>query len=557
VPGLRAEGKRHALERIEEGIVVISAERGVLGVLKHPSLDTPFWGGGFGEDDAVFLAMGDRLYRAATPDDAVAGKLEALDKIDSNALLLAAAGKIVVAAAPGAEGAYYESRDGGRHFASAKRPGKGAIVDLTVRSDGVIVAALERERETNQWGTKLVRAQVVSTKSAGAWTAGPLAETWYGPVLTHHGDAIVVSAPRKKPGTGNDTLGLDAKGRWIPTHFPDPWLSSMRADSEVGIDPRPERPGFPTSLDGNGRIGGVFGMGEGKCSGVDCLGRRLPLGPPPFARAFHDGVCAKENVEAHTEELAELIGISDSPGAAKKAPEQKRTHTSYGCDKGAPAERAATLLVRAGDERHTARLPSTCASGTIVGSNRAAFVYCSAEHRGRPSILHVAPTGALTEVASSIAGDLKKLAAESAFDGTTVIVADKAAWICAATGAPACAPVPHEHFLAARPLPAGRALVARVASEHELSLEILGEPGAQPLRVAVSDNVLELEVTAEGNVRLWTSPTLTRLTPPAVMARLKEAPLNAYLVRSDGQLVPDPAAEEALQSEINGARKGR
>ena len=554
VPALRAEGKRHVLHRIEEGIVVISADRGVLGVLKHPSLDTPFWGGGFGDDDAVLLAMGDTLYRAATPDDAVAGKLEALDKIDRNAIIFAAAGKIVVAAVPGVDGAYYESRDGGRHLALAKRPAKGSIVDLTVRSDGVIVAAIEKETVTNQWGGKGVRAQIFSAKRAGAWTAGPLAESFSRSVLTHHGDSIVVSALRKKPGLDHDTLGLDAKGRWIPAGYPDIWPSSVWTDSRVRIAARTERPGFPTSSDNAAGTLGMLGMAGGKCSGVDCLGRRSSLGLTPFARAFHDGVCAKENVEAHTEELSDIIAFSDSVSAAKKAPEKKRTHTRYECKKGAPAERASTLLVRAGDERHTARLPVTCASGEIVGSSRAAFVYCNAEHQGRPSILHVSPMGALTEVASNIAGDLDKLAAESTFDGTTVIVANKAAWICSAIGAPACAPVPHDHFLAARPLPAGRALVARGVSEHELQLELLGEPIAQPLRVAVSGNVLEIEVTAEGNVRLWTSPTLTRLSPPASMARSKESPPDAFLVRADGQLVPDPAAKAALLSEINAAR---
>ncbi len=58
-------------------------------------------------------------------------------------------------------------------------------------------------------------------------------------------------------------------------------------------------------------------------------------------------------------------------------------------------------------------------------------------------------------------------------------------------------------------------------------------------------------------MRLWTSPTLTRLSPVATMARSKEAPPDAFLVRVDGQLVPDPAAKEALLGEINAARQSR
>ncbi len=557
VPELRSEGKQHALQRTADGIVLISAERGVLGIVKSPAPSAPIRWAGFVDDDAVLIATGTTLHRAATPDDAVAGKLEALDKLDPAATLFASANKIVAAAVPGRDGAYYESRDGGRHFTTAKRPAKDALVDLAVRSDGVIVAAIEKEQVTNPGGKKGVRAQIVVAKRPGAWTAGPLADAFYGRVLTHHGDSIVVQSPKKEQPSEHERLGLDAKGRWILAEYPDSWLSSTWTDSRVRIDTPSERPGFSRPFkDGSGAVGGLVGGlmgGSGSlCRGASCLGHRSVLGAPPTVRAFHDGVCAREHVTSKTNTYMD-VGLHGKSSSEK-------TYTSSACDKSAPAQRASTLLLRDGDERRVARLPIGCASGEIVGSGRASFVYCGAEHQGRPSIHHVSPLGALTMVASGIARDLHLLGAESASDGTTVIFATEAAWICS-VAAPACVSVPHDHFLAARPLPSGRALVVRSTGDHELQLELFGEPGAQPLRLAVNDNVLELEITAEGNVRLWTSRRLTRLTrvdPFTSMLPAKgEPPVDAFLVRADGQLVPDQAAKEAFLREVAAARAAR
>jgi|GEM_PF-4857989 len=549
VPDLRAEGKQHVLERTADGIVLTSAKRGVLGFMKNPAPSAPIRWAGFVGNDAILIATTNTLHRAATPEDAIAGKFEALDKLDPAATLLASANQLVVAAVPDPDGAYYESRDGGRHFTTAKRPAKEALVDLTVRSDGVIVAAIEKKQVTDERGQKRVRAQIVTAKRPGAWTAGPLADAFFGSMLTHHGDSIVVESPREEQPDEYDTLGLDAKGRWTPTDSPGSWLSSRWTDSLVRIDAPSERPGFPNpSKSGSGRLIGALRHDSGPdCHGASCLGPRAMLGPPPIARAFHDGVCGRKHVAPRTS----TIQYRDAAGEYAE-----KTFTTYECNKSAPAQRTSTLLLRDGDERRVVRLPSTCATGEITGSGRASFVYCSAEHQGRPSILHVSPLGAFTEVASGIAGDLDDLGAESASDGTTVIFAKKAAWICGAPGA--CVSVPHEQFLAARPLPFGRALVARSAGEHALQLELFGEPGAQPLRIAVSDNVLELETTAEGNVRLWTSRTWAKLAPPEWMAKLKgEPPVDAFLVRADGQLIPDPAAKEALLREVAAARAAR
>lgn len=537
---LRSEGRRYALQRTADGVVVISADRGVIGFVKSPSPAAPIRWAGFVDDDAILVVAGDTIHRAATPDDAIAGKLDAIGRLDADATMFASAGKIVVAAAPGPDGAYHESRDGGRRFQRGKRPGKGSIVALAVRSDGVIVAAIGEAPRKSVQATKNVRAQIVTAKRAGAWTPGPIAETAEGSsVLTHSGDSIVVTTPVNSKRDHEDTLGLDAKGRWIPTDSPDPWLAFAWTDDDVNIDAPTERPGFPGSAKGGANLlGGLSGRGTFVCHGASCLGQRAVLGSPPSAVAFHDGVCAREHITSHTET------IPDFSPTGKVVPDL--TYTTYDCDESEPARRASTLLVRDGAERRLARLPISCARGEITGSALASFVYCTDPHRGRPALLHVSPAGAITEALSGIPGNLAIVGAESASDGTTLIFATEAAWLCTVAGAPACRSVPYDHFLAGRPIPAGRALVARSSGDRELEIEVVGEPGARPLHIDVNDNVLEIELTAEGNIRLWTSPTLTTWSSAAATAKLAGHPtLDAFLVRADGQLVADPAAKEA------------
>src|SRR5262249_2976254 len=140
------------------------------------------------------------------------------------------------------------------------------------------------------------------------------------------------------------------------------------------------------------------------------LANRSALGPAPSVRAFHDGVCAKEHMIAHTEDV-DIV-----EGAGKEV--KQETYTYHTCDPSAAARRAPTLLLRSSDEPRVVRLPLSCAAGRVVGTDRASFVYCSGKHQCRPSIQHVSASGALTEVASSIAGDLEFLGAESASDGT-------------------------------------------------------------------------------------------------------------------------------------------
>lgn len=543
---LRSEGKRHALTRTEDGIVVLAEERGVLGFLKSPTPGAPIRWAGFIDDDAVLVVVGDRLSRAASPDEAIAGKLEPIGSVDPAATRMASGGQVFVAAVPTEGGALYLSRDSGKHLSASKRPEAGPLTDLEVRSDGVVVAAIEKERFVGEYGAKGVRAQVWVQRGAGPWVKGPMGEALYGTPLSHQGDTIALDVP-KTPGdeTTYRHRGLDAGGRWIETSYASAsWLAFSWTSTRFGPSPPDARPGFPgprKKSDGlGGIVGGIMGGPGGTPScGVSCLGYRSPTGGPPAVRAFGDAECAREHVISRTEKV-KVLGKAGAP-----AHEEDFTITE--CDAAQPAHRATTLLVPDGDQKHLARLPPSCASGFIAGTERASFVVCSSKHQGRPAIHHVAPSGALTEVVSGVPSDLSALGAESTSDGTTVLFLGKGAWLCHTAGSPACALIPQAGFLAARPVPFGRALVAREgASPGELWLELLGEPSATPIHVAVPGNLLELEITPEGYVRLWTSPKLTRLGASLSLDRRAGTPaLDAWLLRSDGQLVADPSGSAA------------
>lgn len=545
---LRSEGKRHALTRTEEGVVVLSEERGVLGFLKSPTTGAPIRWAGFVDDDAVLVVAGDQLSRAASPDEAIAGKFEPLGSVDPTATQMAAGGQVFVAAVPSEGGAIYVSRDSGKHLSASKRPEAGPLADLEVRSDGAVVAAIEKERFVGEYGAKGVRGQVWVQRGAGPWVKGPMAEALYGTLLDHRGDTIVLDMP-KTPGdeTAYRHRGLDAGGRWIETDYDYiGWLTFSWTSATFRPQIPEARPGFPAPRkkkdDGlGGLVGGIVGSGLGgppDC-GVSCLGYRAPTGRPPTIRAFEDGECAREHVVSRIEKVSVA-------GNAKESAHQE-DFTIRECDDAQPARRGTTLLVPDGDQKRLVRLPPSCASGFITGTERASFVVCSGKHQGRPAIHHVTPSGALTEVVSGAPSELSNLGAESASDGTTVLFLGDGAWLCHTAGSPACALIPQAGFLAARPVPFGRALVARQGtSPGELWLELLGEPSAAPLRVMVPGNLLEIETTAEGYIRLWTSSKLTRLSAARSPDRRAGTPvLDAWLLRADGQLVADTTGNEA------------
>lgn len=535
VAKLRSEGKRHALERTADGVVVLSDDRGVIGFLKSPGPEIGW--AGFVDDDAVLVIAGGAIHRAATPDDAIEGKLEELGELDPAATIVASAGKIVVAAVPAAGGAFYVSRDGGKRFTKEKRPAPGPIAQLAVRGDGLVVAAIEKEPIT-QNGHKGLRAEVWVGRAARAWQKGPLADAPWGSPIAQHGDHLSIQSPKKKGAPGeSERLGLDAKGRWIKTDYPGNWLWFAWTDHRVVVEVPNERPGYATAPSRGGAdiLGGLMGAMRGDVRGVGCLAHRSLVAGAPRVRAFHDGVCAKEHVTKHTETIHVVDGFGGK--------EHDEQNTYPVCDPNAPPHRTSTLLVRTNDAPRLVKLPPACADGRIVGTDRAAFLRCTNGHRGRASLQFVSPSGTLVNVAAPLPADASLHGAESASDGTTLLFDERAAWVCR-PDARACVPLSAAGFLAARPVPGGRALVARKgAGDHDLVLELFGEPGAVPIRTSVPGNVLEMEITAEGHVRLWTSASRTWLPADALSLGKRLSGLEAYLVRADGQLVPETVAQ--------------
>ncbi|APR76669.1 Hypothetical protein A7982_02016 [Minicystis rosea] len=526
VARLRSEGKRHALERIREGIVVVSEERGVLGFLKSPAPGSEIRWAGFVDDDAVLIATKDTLHRADTPNDAIAGKLTALGPIDPDATKIASAGKIVIAAVPAPDGAFMVSRDGGKRFTAEKRPAPGPIEEVAVRADGFVAVAIEQLPRDDK--KRLAQADVWVGRGARGFQKGPAAGFVTNlPPFTQHGDAIIVYA--MKSASEGGWLGLDAGGKWIAANRPRSWLSFTSADEHIAVNAPTSRPSFPTPNDEREDSFGVLGGGRGlrDCHHATCLTHRVFIGRPR-ARVFHDGECAVEHVQESTQTI---LPLDPSDGGMR----DQRTERK--CDERRPPRRGSTLLLQ-GAEPRVARLPISCAEGRIVGTAHAAFAQCSAKHGGRASIQRVSPDGALTELAAP--ADAWLLGAESASDGTTVVMAEKATWICRPEPA-ACVSVDRQGVLAARPLPDGRALLAlRGAGDDELRLELFGDVGMAPVRIPVSHHVLEIEVTAEGHVRLWTSETGKWFGTDA--AGRGKAGIEALLVGADGQLVPDPTA---------------
>ncbi|MFT3768406.1 MAG: hypothetical protein QM820_23405 [Minicystis sp.] len=534
-PRFRAEGKRHAIERTSDGVVVLSADRGILGFVAGPP--EAIRAASFVEDDAVLVLGREGLRRAASPDDAVAGKLAPVGGkpgLDPAVTRLASAGKVVVAVSDAPDAPLLLSRDAGRTFAPWKRPAAGPLTDLAVRSDGVVVVLIEREKRPHD-GVTEIHADTWSARAGGAWEKGPSAAAlWGGSPLASHGDALVVQVLQPGRTDDTETRGLDARGKWIAAGYPKPWLEHAWTGDRFGISPPEPRPGFPGAdlSDGAGGLGLLGGLAS-QASGVWCLRSRAFAGTPPRVRAFQDGVCAPEHVVQKTETY-HVVGTG-------REPEHDEQHTFPICDPKAPAQRTSTLLVRAeGAASRFVRLPASCAAGSITGTDRAAYVHCDGTHRGRDGLYRVGPDGALADVAAPIGSDVGFRGAESASDGTTALVSAKATWICRPDGR-ACPIAGGEEVLAARPLPGGRALIARRgADDHQLELEVFGQTGAQVVRVSVPGNLLEIEVTAAGHVRLWTHPTRAWLQRGDHARGLAASGCSALLVRVDGSVVPDP-----------------
>jgi hypothetical protein len=483
--------------------------------------DAPIRWAGFVENDALLVATSQTLHRAATPADAIAGRFEPLEKIDPSATTITSGGSIVLAAAPGHDGTLYESRDGGRHLAPTKRPARGAILRLAVRSDGLVAAALETGTfQRNK--REVVHAATWTRRGQGPWVQGPAIDSMSrDDVLNQSGDFVSVLATSS---TNAETMGLDAAGRWIKATWPEHWVAYAWTNGSFAPRPPEKRPGFArltlTRSSSGGGPADVLSWGPHEtCEGVACLAHRRAVLRTPIARAFQDAECAREHVVTTTEKNRE-------------------------CDPARPARRMATLVLRSPSPPRVVRLPASCAKGQVVATDRAAFVQCEDAHRGKSALLALSSTGALTDAVASGTAVAALDGAESASDGTTVLFQKAGALVCRPTGKE-CAAVPRDGYLAARPLPDGRALVARTgANAHVVVLEVFGERDAKPVEVRTPLTLLDVEVTDHGNVRVWgttDSYDEWRQSPwvPAVQKRVQ-----AFLVRADGELVADPGAPE-------------
>jgi hypothetical protein len=363
--------------------------------------------------------------------------------------------------------------------------------------------------------------------------------------LSQHGDTISARVPRHADDF--EETALDARGRWIEAdREDDAWLARTWTSARFKPNAPTPRPGFakPARHGEEGFLVGGIGTlahgADGSCQGVGCL-RARPLAPGvAMAAAFDDGECAASSVVTRSHRFTNLTG---SPAE----------YTTRECDANLPVRRASTLLVRGQGVPGVARLPASCAEGRVIATSRAAFVHCSSKYRGRAALLALTGAGTFAEVVANPAENLVIAGAESASDGTTVIFANLNPWLCRIEPSPSCVALAAEGFLTARPLPGGRALVVRrPTGVGALDLEIVGEPsrgeaaprkasgfgGPSTPKIVVREalgTTVDVEVTAAGNIRVWTTTADYR-----TWLRAKEPrKADAFLVRDDGALVPE------------------
>ncbi|MDC0744772.1 hypothetical protein [Polyangium mundeleinium] len=530
---LRSEGKHHALERVAEGIVLLSDATGVLGFLKAPPGETSIRWAGFVENDAVLVLGARRIHRAATPADAVAGTFEALAELDADVTSLVSAGSHVVGAVPRAGGAVYTSHDGGRTFQRMKRPGKVDIAAMALRTDGALVLAVEDPLPPGM-GRVTMEARTFTRLPGSGFRAGPDVDR---NLVWQRGDTIlarVADAPSRAK-----LHGLDAKGRWIPIDPPSPWLDFAWPAVTFGPGVERDRPGLPTPpVPGNEpETGWLLTHGwsglrlPDECSKALCLRSRKPVPSAATVLAFSDGQCAK----AHSELKHERREHRYRGGGATYARHRRVCDTSH------PLLRGGTVFVRHDGEDRLTRLPASCGSGWVSGNERSVFVYCEGERGSAPAMLHVTETGHIESLASKVPAHLELKGAEVAGDGTTVLFVNDGAWLCSPGKPASCAPIERDRLLAARPLPRGRALLAREgANEGELALEVVGERVPARVTVTVPERVFELEVTEAGHVRLWLGVPSGEVAPVEIAGERRDA--RAFLVRVDGTLDPEETA---------------
>ncbi|MEO8878129.1 MAG: hypothetical protein ABI461_21230, partial [Polyangiaceae bacterium] len=537
----RSQGSTHILAGSSERVVIVSADRGVEGFLRPPVAGKIRWAG-FSKNDAVLVLIGTTLFRAADSAAAVAGKFTALPSVvDERFTHIASDKNIFVAGAP--DDTYVESTNGGTTLRPAKLGSKDPLAQLVVRSDGVIIAAHELARKPGKYGGTTIHAQLfVKSSTNGKWTKGPLVESSDEP-LSLSGDAveaIEIKDNQKFEVDGEETVvGLDAKRNWVHTAWSRPWLQLWPSESfEPSV--QPPRPHMAVSGAKDDAadllVGGLMGSQSSTCSGVDCLANRKARGPSPTVQAWDDATCDASAVVGRDEEIT----VSGLDGA----PEKKETIHHDECDEKKSASRTAALFLSSNDVFAAPRLPRSCPSGHVTGTDAWPIVACGVSYGGIAQLLSVDANGTITPMLAALHVALKNPTAERASDGTTILNSEEQLLLCDAKSRSCAALARGERFLAAMPIDGGRALVlARGADANELAITVVGTTATPLVRVQVAEHLLDASITSDGNLRLWTHPQQHNQVSAAGWRQLKDrAQLHAWLVRADGSLDSDPNA---------------
>lgn len=526
----RSQGAGAIAYGTSDGVLLVSAANGVEGFFRTPATLGVLRWGGFGKNDAVLLVLGTKLVRAASIADALAGKFIVLSgALDSSLELFASSGDVFVAGSKA--GAYFESTDGGKTLRKASLPAKAPLVQLVVRDDGLVLAALETARKPGSYGGTTLHAQTwIKARPGAAWKKSALVEGGEGSLVAltgavveatqiEHDDHFEVDSEAKN-------VALDARGTWIRTAWTAPWLQLWPSPTFEPSPPSP-RPTMPKARAGSDDadllVGGLMGN---DCSGVACLSHREYTAPPPRAYVLDDALCDRAAVVDHAEEVTD----SDAAGG-------KRTIHSEVCDDERPAARTATLVVRGAGLPAWHRLPAWCPSGVLTGSDLWPIVHCDARHGGKGVLASFDEAGTFTELGPLPTRASWRPVAERSADGTTVIASgddvalcDRAARRCTLLGRDGA-------VLAARPLDGGRALVAAPGVSADVARLSLAGAGAKPLAdVRVEGDLVDFGLTPGGNVWLVTAASRT---PPEAHGHVSKSK-SAWLVRTDGSLTPAP-----------------
>lgn len=372
---LRSEGLTHALERNALGIALMSEANGVEGFMKSPSGDVRAedvrWAG-FVEKDALVVLVGETLHRAESMQDARDGQFASLPyRVSPGAHLFRSGGGKVIAYAQSSPARLYVSTDSGKTFSERKLPEQVPVIDLEVRRDGVIVLAHDRGKKKNSWNHEDQLAQIYVSRDA-TWTKGPRVQTYdASTAIAQHGDAITISSESSDAAKDDDgERGLTRNGTWVSASESRGYLDFANASRWFSPNPPTARPGYPSNRanasepDLPDLVGGVMGTA---CAGVTCVSNRPFSGTSPRISVLHDGVCAASDVVTRKETVV-IASVDGKPAHPEEIAHRE-------CDPTKSAVRTALLAVPTLEAMRLSRLPSSCASGEIVGTAAAAFLF--------------------------------------------------------------------------------------------------------------------------------------------------------------------------------------